>query len=279
MKRKVQNLVQAQVNEFWKEKVGSYIMQGDFLSLLMEEKGCITWRSFLWDLPKGVLKFALNAGINTLPTCDNLKRWGKRVNDRCPLCGNTQTLLHVLSNCGTALDQGRYTWRHDSVLLSIIESIRNDLSDGFVLYSDLPNFQAAHGGTIPPHILTTNLRPDMFIVNETSRIAIIFELTCPWDGNVSRSHTMKQEKYASLVNDLARDFRVFQFSFEVSVRGQVTCDNRIRLRDFIFRSCGRGVSSKKICLAISRAALLTSFSIFSARKEPSWLSPTPLIVK
>ena len=49
-------------------------MQGDYLALIMEERDCVTWKSYLWDVPQGVLKFAINAGINTLPTFDNLKR-------------------------------------------------------------------------------------------------------------------------------------------------------------------------------------------------------------
>ena len=96
LKRKIQTGVQDRVNDFWKEKIGHYVMQGDYLALIMEERGCVTWRSFLWNIPQGVLKFAINAGINTLPTLDNLKRWGKQANNRCPFCGNTQTLLHVL---------------------------------------------------------------------------------------------------------------------------------------------------------------------------------------
>ena len=129
--------MQDRVNDFWKEKIGHYIMQGDYQALIMEENSCITWRSFLWDVPQGVLKFALNAGIKNLPTLDNLKRWGKRVNNRCPFCGNIQTLLHVLSNCSVALDQGRYTWRHNSVLLSIVTILHNDLREGFSLFLTL----------------------------------------------------------------------------------------------------------------------------------------------
>ena len=147
-------------------------MQGDYLALIMEEENCISWKSYLWDIPQGVLKFAINAGINTLPTFDNLKRWGKRDNDRCPFCGNCQTLLHVLSNCNVSLDQGRYTWRHDSVLRTIINLISPRLKTGFTLYSDMPGLQAPHGGTIPPHVLTTSLRPDIFLFNDSSRECI-----------------------------------------------------------------------------------------------------------
>ena len=91
------------------------------------------------------MKFAINAGINTLPSFDNLKRWGKRTCDRCPFCGNIQTLAHILSNCSVCLDQGRYTWRHNSVLSSLIDVVRPRLLEGFTLYSDMPGYQAPHG--------------------------------------------------------------------------------------------------------------------------------------
>ena len=143
---------------------------------------------FLWDIPQGVLKFAINAGINTLPSADNLKRWGKRVNDRCDFCGNIQTLAHILTNCSTALDQGRFTWRHDSVLGTIVSFIGSKLRAGFVLYPDLPGFQSAHRGVFPPHIIVTPLRPDLVLINESARMIIVFELTCPWERNIDRDH-------------------------------------------------------------------------------------------
>ena len=61
LKGKIQEGVQNRVNDFWRDKVGSYVMQGDYLALHMEEQSCLTWRSFLWDIPQGVLKFAINA--------------------------------------------------------------------------------------------------------------------------------------------------------------------------------------------------------------------------
>ena len=167
LKKNIQSGVQERVNGFWQERIGQYVMQGDYTALLIKEGSCITWGSYLWNIPQGVLKFAMNAGFNTLPTFDNLKRWKKRVNDRCPFCGNIQTLLHVLSNCSVSLDQGRYTWRHNSVLNSLIAMIRPALGPTFELFSDLPGFEAPHGGTIPPNILVTNLRPDLFIVSES----------------------------------------------------------------------------------------------------------------
>ena len=195
--------------------------------------------------------------------------------DRWPFCGNTQTLLHVLSNCKVSLDQGRYTWRHNSVLINIIDLIRPALTPGMTLYSDMRGLLAPGGGSIPPNIIVTNLRPDIFIVNEAAGEVVIFELTCPWDANIERSHTFKEEKYSPLVADLSRRFRTFRFSVEISVRGHVSSDNKKRLKAFTYRVCSEPKKVfSSIVLVCSKIALLSSFSIFTARGEPSWTDPS-----
>ena len=137
---------------------------------------------------------------------------------------------------------------------------------------------APGGGSIPPNILVTNLRPDIFIVNETSREIVIFELTCPWDANIARSHEFKENKYAPLVADLSRRYKVFNFSVEVSVRGQVSKPNKERIKAFLYRACSDPKSiSKSAVWVCSKVSLLSSFSVFSARNEPTWESPAPLI--
>ena len=108
------------------------------------------------------------------------------------------------------------------------------------------------------------------------RVVIMVELTCPWDGNVERSHTYKEEKYAPLVADLSHHYRVKYFPVEVSVRGQVTKKNKARFKSLIYECCNdpRAVS-KPLIKSCSKIALLSSFSIFSARKAClaiTWLS-------
>ena len=70
------------------------------------------------------------------------------------------------------------------------------------------------------------------------------------------------------------------FSVEISARGQVTKENRNRLKAFLFKSCTsiKGVQRSLINVS-SKAALLSSYSIFSARGEPSWVDPVPLVVR
>ena len=98
-------------------------MQGDFTKLLMEEKENVTWKSIINNVPRGVLSFALNSATNTLATPDNLRRWGKRMASKWPLCSDHGTLEHILNFCSISLNQGRFTWRHNTVLSHITNTI------------------------------------------------------------------------------------------------------------------------------------------------------------
>ena len=172
------------------------------------------------------------------------------------------------------------TKKHDSVLKSIVSFVHSKLRPGFSLFSDLTGFQSPHGGVIPPYILVTPLRPDIFLVNDQSKEVVLFELTCPWERNIDTSHEYKENKYAPIVADISRNYRVFHFSVEVSARGQVTNSNRNRLKQFVFRCCDDARTlGKPLTEKSSKAALLASYSLFCARKEPSWTKPSPLIVR
>jgi len=79
-----------------------------------------SWKNIL-KVPPAVVSFALNASINYLKTPDVLRNsWGLKVSGTCAICTCQQaTLFHILAGCSTALDQKRYWWRHDCVLLYI----------------------------------------------------------------------------------------------------------------------------------------------------------------
>ena len=109
---------------------------------------------------------------------------------------------------------------------------------------------------------------------------VLFELTSPWETNIDTNHTYKEAKYAPLVADLSRDYTVLQFSVEVSARGFITKPNKARLKAFSLKCCEIGsADAKRLILTCSKAAILSSFSIFRARNEPSWTSPSPLVVR
>jgi hypothetical protein len=84
----------------------------------------LSWKNLIYGPGPRVISFVLNAQINSVRTPDMLKLWKYIEVATCPLCGAKQcTLHHILVNCKFSLNQGRYTWRHDSVLLNIENSL------------------------------------------------------------------------------------------------------------------------------------------------------------
>jgi hypothetical protein len=94
-----------------------------------------------------------------------------------------QTLFHVLVHCKHTLDQGRLTWRQDSVLNHIAGYLKPALVGKSMveLHCDLDGLQDL-GGSIPPDVMVQAQRPDLVIVDRSvhgrRRIALV-ELTCP----------------------------------------------------------------------------------------------------
>jgi hypothetical protein len=161
-------------------------MQGNFFALLQAENVSIIWKPYMWDLLRGVLKFSVNSSRNTLPTFTNLGKWGKRAWVNCQLCGDMmkQTLFHVLGHCKHTLDQGRLTWRHDSVLNHIVGCLKSALVGKSMvkLYCDLDGLQAPGGGSISTDVMVQVQKPNLVIVDWSvhgrHKIALV-EMTCP----------------------------------------------------------------------------------------------------
>ena len=98
-------------------KLRTLEIQGRWLEWTDVMHSDLSWRRLLHGLDDANLRFSLQVITNTAPTPDNLRRWGvTEIDTSCSLCGKPCTLRHVLNACSVALFQGRYTWRHNSVL-------------------------------------------------------------------------------------------------------------------------------------------------------------------
>jgi hypothetical protein len=73
IRREVRRVFQEE-DKAWAARISEYTKQGNLFALLQSEKESVTWKSYMWDLPRGVLKFAVNSSIDTLPTLTNLRR-------------------------------------------------------------------------------------------------------------------------------------------------------------------------------------------------------------
>ena len=267
-------MVTDEIKSLWDDKVKDLLVQGKFLQLVHLEGSCFTWKHIIYQFPRGVLQFVLNASTDSLPTLANLGRWRLRSsnNIKCPLCQNNQTLHHVLNFCKTMLEQGRYTWRHNSVLAYIF-SLFNNIENAQIL-ADLGANHKDSVSTIPPELIPSAQRPDLVIYWPNIKKICIVEITIPFDTNIQDARQRKRNKYASLVNDLCdRGLSVVFYTFEIGSRGFLSPDNVQTLKAMIQLS-GSKISFKQIRNDLEKIVLCTSFSIYCSRSEPSWLEPS-----
>jgi len=159
---------------------------------------------------QGAASLPPKAGSDTLPTPMNLHRWWLRISSSCPLCVQHQwTTAHILSGCPKAPEDGRFTWRHGSVLLDIWHSLRIQLDGTHQTYADLPGLRASENplATIPFEVTLTTSRPDIAIVKR--RELHMLELTVC--GNtcdaLAAAHARKSGKqdYHHLLADARRN--------------------------------------------------------------------------
>ena len=181
------------------------ISQGSFFSSIMNNSTSTfnsLWSSVQSKLPKNIFNFTIRYINNTLPTRKNLSKWGLSSTSDCSFCSSPETLLHVIAGCKTYLDEGRFTWRHDSVLnflASTLTAVQNS-----TLYADIPGF-------VNPSVITGDrLRPDLLLVTE-NRCLYILELTVGYESNLQVNANRKRQKYLDLIKEQEADYDKVKF--------------------------------------------------------------------
>lgn len=237
----------------------------------------LSW-SDIWQATPFRLSFLIRAAYDQLPSANNLVRWNLAQDDKCPLCGGSETLQHVLSACKTALANGRYTWRHNQVLAKVLQAVdearsncasqsstTGSLLDGacdWKVAADLPG-----KGVYPELVRNCNVRPDIVVTSESSKRMVIIELTVPYETNMSGSHEYKNAKYQELVAQLhKKGFRTQLFAVEVGARGFAGASAYTLLQRL-----GLSKQKRNRCLRqLSEAAESASYWIWLKRKDQNW---------
>ena len=193
----------------------------------------ITWNNN-WQMAPLKLSFLIRSTYDQLPSKSNLVKWKKESDPPCPLCNEKpQTLEHVLSSYKTALDNGRYTWRHNSVFDELVRIIRSlmkpesnkstqkfvteggkiyvgskksiyhrtipgqnlhGLDENWKLSSDLPGWCNDY----PKIISNKGQRPDIVLFSKKNSKVILVELTILFESRLEQSHVYKTSKYENL---------------------------------------------------------------------------------
>ena len=114
------------------------------------------------------------------------------------------TVHHIL--IPTALTQERYTWRHDSILLGLVDILRSNLDSDATVHADSPGLRASDNPplTVPLSLVPTTARPDIVIIQDKD--VQLMELTIPTNTSEglrnARARKQSKQEYISLVNDL-----------------------------------------------------------------------------
>ena len=258
----------------------------------------ISWKSLFYADTK-LERFCIGSTFNTLASPSNLKRWGMAVSGNCSLCDvENCTIAHVLSGCAVGLGQGRYRYRHDSVLREICHHLAafiNNLSDSgsaerrgirFVregakgARTRTPSNGILHGGknwvflsdlgkrlVFPRHVFVTDLRPDVVIYSNHDKVVIMVELTCPCEENFDARHEEKLTKYDELKEGCVdQGWRVHLFAVEVGARGYTaqtlsSCLKVLGLPGKLLRRC---------LTEVGNASLRASFWVWMLREKNEW---------
>jgi hypothetical protein len=140
------------------------------------------------------------------------------------------------------MDQGRMTWRHDSILKLIASCLKSALKSlsTVEVYCDLEGLQASGGGSIPALVMAQTQRPDLVILDRSvhgrHRISLV-ELICPWDTDADKARDRKISRYAGLKEELSNQgWGCGMYTIEAGARGHISKVVKNRLWS-LFQSC------------------------------------------
>ena len=154
------------------------------------------WAKVITQFPRNIYNFSIRYVNNSLPNNSNLYTWGMSPSALCVACNKPQTLGHVIGGCQIHLNEKRYNYRHDSILLNIVKSISQ--SDKRRLYADVKGYVS------PSTITGEDYRPDIIIVDD--KVLYVLELTVGFETNMGLNAMYKQRRYKAILDLLKRDY-------------------------------------------------------------------------
>jgi hypothetical protein len=224
------------------------------------------WSACQSNLPKNIFNFTVRYINNSLPTRQNLARWGLSPTSDCSRCLAPETLLHVVAGCQSYLE--RFTWRHNSVLNFLATNLQT--VSGSHLYVDLPGYKS------PSIINGDSYRSDLLLLTSTGTLYIA-ELTVGFESNLQKNVERKKSKYKELIREQNEHFNSAKFvNLSVSSLGVFSkeCSTFIEMLNYF----GFQKQHRNYCIRrMTTIAIRTTYYIFCCRKK-EWMKPELLTV-
>ena len=139
----------------------------------------------------------------------------------------------------------------------------------FKCYFDLEGFKTPAGGTLPPSLVVSNLKPDIVVLDQKNKTVDIFELTCPGETRIDIAHKLKKEKYQHFEKDILT-YKASVIPFEIgSNTGFISTRNKASLNK-LHTYCKKNLKLKQFNNNISAVTILSSYFIFNCRNQTDW---------
>ena len=234
------------------------------------EQGCtkynMPWCKVLDSLPRNLYSFVTRYLSNCLANGTNAVKWGISTSAKCVFCNENQTLQHVISSCKTSLNEGRWYWRHDSILVNISRIVSKIPS--VKVYCDIENSEFL----TPSVIIGDSERPDIVVIKE--RECKVIELTVGFETNILKNSERKRKKYTELMKRLSKDYDVEYVDLSMGGIGVIGTESKGILKMFT----DLGLSKQEgdyLLKKIINVCIRTSYYIFCQRNK-KWEAPSLL---
>ena len=164
-------------------------------------------------LPLNIFNFCRKALIFPLNNNSNLARWKICNSPNGDLFRKKQTQIHALNNSIGAINDGRYKWRHDSILKTILCYICS--SNEYQVLADVEGYNISA-------VLFASSVPDIVVINND--ILQAKELTVCFETNFQKSRKYEMNWYKNLSNEVVANYIVKGLFIEISTLGFYTND-------------------------------------------------------
>ena len=239
------------------------------------------WCKVLDSLPRNIYSFVTRYLSNTLANGTNAVKWGIVQSPKCLFCNENQTLQHVVSSCLVSLNEKRWNWRHDSILLNIARSLKKIQTA--TVYCDVENSEFS-----TPSVITGDVeRPDLVVVKGNQ--CLVLELTVGFETNMEKNSKRKLERYKNLIRRLKNTYEIFYADLSMGCAGVIGKGNTefqqtvkqqgLKYKDMhkLFVDFGLEVSECDYLIRkIINVCIRTTYFIFCQRNK-QWDNPALLV--
>ena len=234
------------------------------------EQGCVKynpeWCKVLESLPRNLFSFVTRYLSNCLANGTNAMKWGITNTSKCLFCNENQTLQHVVSSCLISLNEKRWNWRHDSILINIARFMAK--IPGVIVYCDVNNAEFQTTSVITGD----DKRPDIVIIKE--KVCMVLELTVGFETNMLKNSKRKSNKYKDLISRLNDTYNVKYADLSMGAIGVIGKGSKDLQNIFIDMGLPKPESAYLIRRIIN-VCIRSTYFIFCQRNK-QWEEPSLL---